>query len=313
MIVRRTLVAGGLAVVLAASTVVPAFADDLSDYLANAENAVYSGRRVTGTIWDGVERVGMVEIQHHDGTTFVESSSGVASIGDGSVHIGGSDEAAVSFARDPHSEVEGRYTVVPGEATVYLGRPAKVIDVMEGSLRRMRLVVDDATAAPVATEIYGPDGEVFRYSTMLDFSVSVPAESATQAAGTPDTETMEPLKTDGFPDEASGYHLVDVYDGPDGSHQAFYSDGLFSFSLFVDHGWTDWHAVSDDELPYLVGDAPYLRVIGPASVWVLWNSRDMSLALVGDLPPDHIEQVLEQFPRPARRAWYKAIWFRVFG
>jgi len=309
---RRILVVGGLAVSLAMWTAWPATAtDDLSDYLTNAGDAVYSGRRVTGTVWDGVEAVGMIEIRHHDGMTYVGSGSHFTAIGAGRLHPGGVGEAAVSFAGESHPDLGARYTVEPGEKTVYLGRPARVVDVMEGPLLRMRMVVDDATSAPVATEVYGPDGDVFRYATMVEFSVSAGADAPPVESD--DDEMMVPLTSNNFPSEISGYQLIDVYGGPHDTHQAFYSDGLFSFSVFAEHGWTDWHASTDDEFPYVVDGASYLRVVGPSSVWVMWNTRDASLALVGDLPPDHIEQVLERFPRPSRRAWYKAFWFRVFG
>jgi len=312
MTLRRVLAVGGLAAALAVSTAWPAAADDLSGYLTDAGDAVYSGRRVTGTIWDGVESVGVTEVRHHDGMTYVRSGSRFVAIGAGRVHPGEPGEAAVSFTGGSHPDLGDRYTVEAGEETVYLGRPARVIDVMEGALLRMRMIVDDATSAPVATEVYGPDGDVFRYSTMIEFSVS-PDTDVPPTGESDDDQTMVPLTSDGFPADVSGYRLVDVYSGPRDTYQAFYSDGLFSFSVFAEHGWTDWHASTDDEFPYLVDGSSYLRVVGPSSVWVLWNTRDASLALVGDLPPDHIEQVLDRFPRPARRAWYKAIWFRVFG
>jgi hypothetical protein len=305
------LVAGGLAAVLAASSVGPAFADDLSDYLVDADDAIYSGRRITGTIWDGIESIGIVDIQHHDGVTFIGSESDYSTVGEGRMYLGGADEAAISFARKPHADVEVRYTVVPGLPTDYLGRPARIIDVMEGSMLRMRMVVDDSTAAPVATEVYGADGGVFRYSSMVEFSVS--ADPEMRSLDGRDYQMMLPLEDVDLPAEAAGYRLVDVYGGPHGSRQAFYSDGLFSFSVFTSHGWTDWRAMSDDEAPYDVDGSSYLRVVAPSGVWVLWNSPDTGLALVGDLPPDHIEQVLAELPRPGNRVWFKRIWFRFFG
>jgi hypothetical protein len=45
----------------------------------------------------------------------------------------------------------------------------------------------------------------------------------------------------------------------------------------------------------------------------MWNSPDTTLALVGDLPPDHIEQVLAELPKPGIRIWFRRIWARFFG
>ena len=59
MIVRRVFTIGGLIAVFAVASVGPALADDLAEYLADAGEAVYSGRRVVGTTWDGFESVGI--------------------------------------------------------------------------------------------------------------------------------------------------------------------------------------------------------------------------------------------------------------
>ncbi len=311
MMMRRVLVIGGLVTVLAVATIAPALADDLSDYLVEADGAIYSGRRVMGTVWDGVESIGMVHVQHHAGMTLVGTDPDYAVIGGGRMYSGGADEAAVSFVRNAHIDPGDRYTVVPGDATDYMGRSARIINVMEGSRIRVRLIVDDSTAAPVATEVYGEDGNVFRYTSMVDFSVS--ADPATHAVEGKDFETMLPIESGDLSDAVAGYQLVDMYDAPNGSSQSFFSDGLFSFSLFTTSGWTDWSALSKNEIPYEVDGASYVRIIQPASVWVMWNSPGASMALVGDLPPDHIEQVLAELPKPSTRAWFKRIWFRLFG
>jgi len=311
MMLRRILVVGGLVTVLAATTIAPALADDLSDYLVQADDAIYSGRRVMGTIWDGVESVGVIEIQHHAGMTFIGADPGYAMIGEGRMHLGGSDESAVSFVRNTHADTEGRYAMAQGEATDYLGRGARVIDVMESGRLRMRMVVDDSTAAAVATEVYGRDGKVFRYSSMIEFSVS--ADPAMRPVDGRDYRMMLPLDEADVPTEVAGYRLTDVYSGPNESHQSFFSDGLFSFSLFTTNGWTNWAAMSDEETPYDLDGFSYLRVVQPSSVWVMWNGPGTSLALVGDLPPDHIDQVLAELPKPSTRAWFKRIWFRLFG
>jgi len=264
-----------------------------------------------GTIWDGVESVGMIDIQHYSGMTFAGSEPDYTTIGEGRLHLGGSDEAAMSFLRDPHVGVQGRYVAVPGDSTLYLGRPARIIDVMEGAVLRMRMVIDEATAAPVSSEVYGPNQEVFHYSSMVEFSVS--ADPAMGSIDGRDYEMMLPLDAADLPDDLAGYRLVDVYGGPRESRQAFYSDGLFSFSVFAAEGRTDWQSTTDDETRYVVDGSSYWRVVDPSSVWVMWNSPDAALALVGDLPPDHIEQVLAELPRPGTRIWFKRIWARLFG
>ncbi len=163
MIVRRIFVVGGLVAVFALAVVGPALAEDLSDYLDDAADSIYSGQRLVGTTWDGIESVGILEIQHHGGMTSVGTESGMAMVGDGRMHLGGPDEAAISFVLETRQEFGGRYSVSPGEATYHLNRPARILEVMEDGAVRIRMVIDDSTSAPVATEVFGADGELFRY------------------------------------------------------------------------------------------------------------------------------------------------------
>jgi outer membrane lipoprotein-sorting protein len=307
----RLLITGGLVAVFSVVAAGPAVADDLADYLADASDAVYSGSRVVGTTWDGFESVGIVEVQHLEGMATIGSGSSYAMIGDGRLRIDGSSEAALSFIGETRSDLEARYTVAPAGTTEHLGRPAHVLEVTEAGFIRMRMIVDESTSAPVATEVYSQDGSVFRYTSMINFSVSVDPEMT--VTDEHPYEMMLPVDQAGLPDDAAGYQLVDVYAGPQGANQAFYTDGLFSFSVFTTTGRVNWEAAIYDELPYSVDGQSYWRVINPASLWVLWNAPGTAIALVGDLPPDHLEQVLAELPNPANEGWMTRMWHRFFG
>jgi hypothetical protein len=311
MIVRRVFTIGGLIAVFAVASVGPALADDLADYLADAGEAVYSGRRVVGTTWDGFESVGIVEIQHLGGMATVDSGSSYATIGDGRLRLDGPTGAALSFTGASPFDLDARYIVSPGGLTEHLGRSAHVLEVMEVGFLRMRMTVDTSTSAPVATEVYAQDGSVFRYSSMIEFSVSVdPAMALTDEHP---YEMMLSVDQEDLPADAAGYQLVDVYAGPRGAKQAFYTDGLFSFSVFTTSGRVSWEAAIDGELPYTVDGYSYWRVINPTSLWVMWNAPGTTIALVGDLPPDHLEAVLSELPKPGREGWMTQMWNRLFG
>lgn len=311
MMIRRILTVGGLAAVFMATAVAPALADDLADYFIDADEAIYSGTRIVGTTWDGIERIGIVEIQHVGGMTTVGSESNYATVGHGRMHLTDANTSALSYVGVPQRVLGARYVVSSGGTTEHLGRRAYVLQVTENDLLRMRMIVDESTSAPVATEVYSADGTVFRYSSMVEFSVSADPEMATTDEHT--YEMMLPVELADFPVDAAGYQLVDAYAGPKDSHQAFYTDGLFSFSVFTTEGRVNWEAVIEDELPYAVDGHSYWRVIDPASVWVLWNAPGMTFALLGDLPPDHLEDVLADLPRPGTDGWMKRMWTRLFG
>ncbi|MEA3510535.1 MAG: hypothetical protein U9R51_03775 [Actinomycetota bacterium] len=311
MIIRRVIMTGGLVAAFAIASVGPALADDLADYLADAGDAVYSGRRVVGTTWDGFETIGVVEVQHLSGMATLGSGSSYATIGGGRMRIDGPAEAALSFVGATHGDLDARYAISHGEMTEHLGRSAYVLEVTEASFLRMRMVVDESTAAPLTTEVYAPDGTVFRYSSMLEFSVS--ADPAMASMDEHSYEMMLPIDQADLPVDAAGYQLVDVYTGPQGANQAFYTDGLFSFSVFTTSGRMNWEAAIDDEVPYAVDGYAYWRIINPASLWVMWNAPGTAIALVGDLPPDHLEEVLAELPRPGTDGWMTRMWHRLFG
>ena len=97
MIVRRLFVVGGLAAAFAISTVGPALAEDLSDYFDDAADAIYSGQRLVGTTWDGIESVGMVEIQHHGQVTMAPADGDLVDGDPPQVPQPGSAEPTLEF------------------------------------------------------------------------------------------------------------------------------------------------------------------------------------------------------------------------
>ena len=311
MIIRRMIVVGGIAAMVVAAGASAALADDLADYLEEAGDAIYSGQRLVGTTWDGIERLGMVDIQHHAGMASVGVGTGHAMVGAGRMHLGGPDAAAISFVLRTRPELGARYSVEGGEATQHLGRPATVLDVMEAGKLRVRMVVDDSTSAPVATQVFDAAGDIFRYSSMVDFSVWV--DPSMVAIDSREYRMMLPIDQVELPATLAGYQLIDAYSGPDDGQQAFYTDGLFSFSVFTADHRADWRAIAEDELPYTTDGYSYLRVVAPTSVWVLWNAPASALALVGDLPPDHLDQVLTELPHPGTDNWLRRMWRRMFG
>ena len=48
-------------------------------------------------------------------------------------------------------------------------------------------------------------------------------------------------------------------------------------------------------------------------MWVQWSSDPYTYVLVGDLPPDHLQQVLSELPRPTSRNILSRIWQGLFG
>ena len=310
MMRRRLAILGSLtAASLLAAT--PAVADELGEYLEEAHQATYSGRRLVATTWDGLERMGVVDVEQLGGMTMVSSGHSYLMVGDGKVHAIGSPESALSYVHDSSTPVNHGYRVAMGEIATHLGRSASVMEITEDGVLRMRMVVDAETSAPLKTEVYDDEGNVFRYSTMMEFSPTAPAMDDYEDAG--EYRMMVPLAEALVPDEAGRYGLIDVYGGPANGQQAFYSDGLFTFSLFAIEGSTNIEDLASNGSAWSLHGFQYTRVIAPAEVWVLWNAQGSTYALVGDLPPDHLEEVLVDLPRPGQGNWFSRMWAKLFG
>ncbi len=115
-----------------------------------------------------------------------------------------------------------------------------------------------------------------------------------------------------MPRAAAGYVLADAYPGPDASVQGFYSDGLFSFSLFAFDGAVESDRFAAATVTELRG-LSYRRLVSPSEIWVTWKSGGDTYVLVGDLPPDHLEAVLDELPKPGRRNLFSRLWSGLFG
>lgn len=311
MIGRRTVAASGIALLWLTAGAIPASANDLSDYLGEADRAVYSGQRLVRTAWDGIEKIGLVDVEHAGGMTILGSGDGRAMVGHGKMHpMGG--EGAVAFLRRSAHHGDDRYTVVDMGTTYRFGREAEVLDVMEGDVLRMQLIVDRETAAPLASRVFDDVRKPFRETTMLEF---VPRVAGVLSSEGDDVEYDVMMPSDGskLSETAGHYELADVYGAPGGARHSFYTDGLFSFSVFDRDGATNVESMAAGASPYVVGGSEYRRLVTPSDVWVLWTAADHTFALVGDLPPDHLEDVLADLPPPQRRNWFARAWHRLFG
>jgi len=146
---------------------------------------------------------------------------------------------------------------------------------------------------------------------MVEFSESAPGMADYEDDG--EYQMMVPVEQARIPNQAGRYQLIDTYGGPAHSQQGFYTDGLFTFSVFAIEGRSDLQAITADGHTWNQSGFEYVRVVAPSKVWVLWNAPGSTYALVGDLPPDHLEAVLADLPRPGQRGWFSRMWARLFG
>jgi len=308
MMKRRLVVVGCTTAISLLLGAVPAIASDVSDYLADADDAVYSGRRVVVTVWDGESHSGVVDVEHAGGMMMIGEES---MVGGGKVRRLDSGSQGVAVTRWSRIEAAPGYRVVSGDPIQHLGRDASIMQVMEGDLVRARLVIDDDTAAPLVTEVFDDEGRLYRSSSMVEFTPSmknmpVPPRTAGEY------EVMLPVARSTLPIRLGGYQRADVYGGPGDFQQGFYTDGFFGYSLFVLVGERAVAGMPRGSV-YRVNGAEYRAIVSPAETWLVWEVDGDTYVLVGDLPPDHLGAVLEDLPQPSKRNLLARWWHALFG
>lgn len=299
-----TILTAGVFVIAGA---LPAVADDgLDELLEGIEGSEFSGTQVIITTWDGVTEVSVVTIDHGSEVTIVDGGDGVAMLGQGrAMRSGGGNGAAVSDWTEVASQ---RYEFVMAGESIRQGRDVQRIEIREGALLRARMVLDLDSGAPLVTEVFDGEGRRFRYSAMLDFT---PWSQGTAAPVAPVFDVSVPAPGTTV-SELAGYVRADTYAAPDDSLHSFFSDGLFSFSLFEFDGSATF---GEDETltAFEMAGREYQRRVTATDVYVTWQAAGATYVLVGDLPPDHLEDVLRELPRPRRKGFLSRLWGGLFG
>ena len=274
----------------------PALAGDLDDYLEKAADADYAGRRIVVTTWVGRTEAAVMQVEHGEGVMMIAGESSDVVIGRGRVAMDGTNGVALSGWSSPVAAA--RYTTGEVDDVSRLGRPARSVTVYEGDTLRARIVFDLATWAPLATEIYDDDGNLFRFAAFTEFDAAPHrVYSALHEHEGDAYDVVARASSSSVPATAGGYTLLDTYMGADGVTQGFYGDGLFSFSVFVMPSGVSRPDL-DGAAAVDLGGERYLVTVEPNDVWVTWRHGNVSYVLVGDLPPDHLELVLGSLPEP---------------
>lgn len=287
----------------------PAHADDLEDYLEMAASGDYAGRRVVVTIWDGVPHSGVFHVEHAGDMTMVEGRDAATIIGGGKVAVADSGGVALSAWNPPH--LAERYRTGEPKPVTLLGREAVEVVVYEQDRPRAVIVFDTDTWAPLATEIYDDDGEMFRFAAFTELDVR-PNKVYAAMRDERSYDVVTQMGSSNLPATAGGYSRVDAYVDADGVTQAYFSDGLFSFSVFALAG-ADMSEGFEDTVVMEVDGQPYDVLVNATEVWVRWRTGGGTLLLVGDLPPDHLADVLRSLPAPQAQGLLDRLWSGLFG
>ncbi len=308
---RRLATIGSVAAVSVTLLATGASADELTDYLERANQSTYTANRLVVSLWGGQTQISSSLVEHSRGMEMVEVDSTWSMIGNGTAMTMGESPSGVAFVSNSGPISTDRYEVSDITRVTHMGRTCELVSVMEGSTVRARLLVDVRTGAPLITESYTDTGKVFRRTSLQNF-LAYRTYSGPSSAGGVEYDIVMPGASDLLPDSIFGYRLVDISEAPGDGEQGYYSDGLFSFSLFV---FGDVSSVTGFETPtpLITGTGVYDLVTTPDDVSIHWTDTENHFVIVGDLPPDHAANVLAELPAPDVRSMFAQWWHNLFG
>jgi hypothetical protein len=308
----------GFAILLASLLIVPTSAmADLGGYLERSATAEFSGEQLIACETPDGARDSLFEIAQSDG--WVAAWTGAdddrrVTVGSGKMATVTGDHVVASsvvessdFGSDSAS-----YTVGEEVPTTFLGREAVEVMIERDGVRRIALTVDVETDAVVRTEVLDADGNVYCDRRLVSFTPGVPG-AFDDLEESIDAEPALPIDSAPaeLPETTHGFHLLDTYQLDEGT-LSYYSDGFFSFGTVVTDRPVGF-AESDEVVVVDDGAGEYQRVYEAGRVTVAWRSAAGNLALIGDLPPDLVEDVLTDLPRPVGAGFFETIWSRLFG
>lgn len=308
---RRIATIGSTAAVAVTMIASGASADELTDYLERANQSTYTANRLVVSVWGGQTQISSSFVEHSRGMEMVEVDSTWTVVGNGTAMTMDDAPHGVAFMAISEPISTGRYAVSDVTPVTHMGRTCELVHVTEGDTLRAKFLVDVRTGAPLISESFTDEGKIFRRSSLQNFLAYRTYAGPSGATGT-EYDIVMPAASDLLPDSLAGYRLVDVSEAPSDSEQGFYSDGLFSFSLFV---LGDVASVTgfDSPSPLVTDSGVYDLVSTPQDVSIHWTDLTNHFVIVGDLPPDHAVEVLSELPAPNARSVFAQWWHGLFG
>jgi hypothetical protein len=308
---RRLVLVGASAILVFAVPVGGAIAGELEHVLDEANGSTYTATRLIVSMWGGQTQVSREFVERANGMEMVLRDTDWSMAGNGKAASMGDKPAGVTFLTKAHGVETNRYTVVERSKVNHMSRPSQIIEVMEGDILRASLVVDDRSGALLIQELYNESGDMYRRTTLSDFRAYRTYEAPMDESDVP-MEIVMHEDSELVPDDAAGYRLVDAFNGPGGSEQGYFTDGLFRFSLFVLDGRTVVTGF-ENSMVFLTESGLYDMVATPQAVRVHWSDGSSEYVLVGDIPPDHLRDVLAELPAPRSGSMWARWWQRLFG
>lgn len=302
-------------ILMAAAMAAIGLTGDVGGYLERSADAEYSGEQYVSCVTPDGDRTTVFEVAQVDGTVVAWAGADDATIltmgpGRSATITGDEVEAAVVEGNGVLDDSDA-YDVGSTTEVTYLGREASEVWLMRQGEQRVVLTVDTETDAVVRARTYDDDGALYCDRRMLTFTAGT--TDMPDVAVTVEVEASTPIDEvpSLLPDEIDGFLLLDTYPLDDGT-LSYYSDGYFSVGVVVTE--RPFGFAPEDEVTTVTTEAgEYRRSYQAGSVTVTWESDEGNLAVIGDVPPDLLDSILDGLPAPVNEGFLGRIWSRLFG
>ncbi|MEZ5174616.1 MAG: hypothetical protein R2823_00205 [Acidimicrobiia bacterium] len=308
---RRIAIVGGTALVVVGLVAAAAVADELGDYLERVQDSTYTANRLTVSVWGDETQVSSAFVEHAPGSEMVRVDSSWTMAGNGRSVVVDDEPEGVAFVTHADPITTDRYTIGSVAEAQHMRRDCTVVQVLEDGVVRANFLIDSRTGAPLITETYTDGGEVFRRSSLQNFR-AYRTYAAPMDPNDVEYEVVMPGDSELLPATVAGYVLVEAFPAPGGAEQGFYSDGLFTFSLFVLGHETEVSGFENASV-FSTATGRYDLAATASDVRVHWTDQRHDFVIVGDLPPDHLAEVLAELPLPRDRSVLARLWSKLFG
>ncbi|MFN8026527.1 MAG: sigma-E factor regulatory protein RseB domain-containing protein [Acidimicrobiia bacterium] len=167
-----------------------------------------------------------------------------------------------------------------------------------------RLAVDDETGLLLRREVLGRDGAVERSMTFTEIDLGDTTTAVTAPAGLRTEASTEIGNVpDGYraPNTLDGAALVTRTKQPDGV-LLWYSDGVFSTTVFEQRGTLDWSALPAGGTTSEIKGSTMRRWSEPSGTVLVWENDGIVYTCVSDAPSDVVDAAVASFAASDRSA-----------
>lgn len=286
---------------------------DLEGLVEASSQTDYAGEQLVSCHTPDGDRTSVFQVAQVDGTVVAWTegeSESVVTVSPGRTVTVTGDEIAVSVVESGGGAADvASYELGTEREVTFLGRSAIEVPLVRDGVQRAVLTVDSATGAIVQTVSLDASGAPYCERRLLSFQtegIRTPPVSIGQEV---DSATPIESAPPAVVDANNGFQLLDTYAIEQGT-MSYFTDGFFTAGVVVTQRPISLPA---EAVTVQAESGIYLREYEAGTVTVTWKAGDSNYAVIGDLPPDLLEDFIAGLPAPTDSGFLGRLWERLFG